>query len=353
MKTLYRTNRYYALTLAIIIVVIISYLDWYTGYEIQLTIFYIIPLTLLAINKKISLLILIIFVILLSATRIIADILSLHVFANPIVLYWNGIARLVIFMLVTILIYYLSVKQEEIMMKNEKLKLLNEEKNRYLGIAAHDLRNPIGAVYSFSELLLEEKELKIKMPEQYEIAEYINYASKNSLDLINNLLDISKIDSGIVNLQVKTQNYIDFIKARIYIIQHLAKKKNIRIILKSELNLLNASFDSIYFQEVTDNLLSNAIKYSHSNSEIIVKITTNGIIVKTEIIDKGVGIPENETENIFQAFKKASSKPTKGESGTGLGLYIVKKIISLHNGNIGVVSKFNEGSNFYYELPLK
>ena len=115
---------------------------------------------------------------------------------------------------------------------------------------------------------------------------------------------------------------------------------------------LSFSFDDKYLGEVVDNLLTNAIKYSNPHSRIFVRVSvTPEDNIRTEIIDEGVGIPVAEQHKLFQYFQKTSTEPTGGEGSTGLGLAIAKKIVSIHEGHIGVKSEPGTGSEFYFELP--
>ncbi|MBL6964634.1 MAG: HAMP domain-containing histidine kinase [Bacteroidetes bacterium] len=232
------------------------------------------------------------------------------------------------------------------------MKTLNEEKNKFISIAAHDIRSPLGVIYSFSDLLIENYKEKLH-PEIIEILDIIKKTSSNSLKVLENLLDISKIESGIVILKFKTQDYISFVKHQISINHLLAQNKEIVIILKSQKDKLAVDFDEYYLSEVINNLLSNAIKYSNRNTEITVKIAVlKNNQVKTEVIDNGIGIPETEQQNLFKYFQTTSSRPTEGEKSTGLGLAITKQIITLHNGTIGLVSSQNHGSNFFFQIPI-
>jgi signal transduction histidine kinase len=136
--------------------------------------------------------------------------------------------------------------------------------------------------------------------------------------------------------------------------QLFAKNKEIVISLKSQTDTILVDFDEHYLSEVINNFLSNAIKYSDRNTEITVNISIqSNDQVLTEVIDNGIGIPEAEQQNLFKYFQTTSSLPTDGEKSTGLGLAIAKQIISLHNGTIGVVSSENQGSNFFFRLPIK
>jgi len=167
-------------------------------------------------------------------------------------------------------------------------------------------------------------------------------------------LDVSKIESGKVELKLETQDYLSFIKKQISLNQILARHKNITILLSTDRDSIIADFDNHYLSEAIDNLLSNAIKYSYNNSEILVKISLpDDRKILTEVIDKGQGIPEAEQQNLFSYFHTTSTRPTGGETSTGLGLAIVKRIITLHKGAIEVKSVIGQGSNFYFTLPIK
>ncbi|HQQ20145.1 MAG TPA: HAMP domain-containing sensor histidine kinase, partial [Exilispira sp.] len=138
--------------------------------------------------------------------------------------------------------------------------------------------------------------------------------------------------------------------------QLIAVDKNIKIKFESDQNsiIINCDIDKI--SQAIINLINNAIKYSFINSEVTVKVSfqaySGGSSVKIEVIDKGPGIPESEQGKLFKPFSRTSVRPTGKESSTGLGLAIAKKIVEAHNGKIGVVTKENEGSNFWIVLPI-
>jgi signal transduction histidine kinase len=233
---------------------------------------------------------------------------------------------------------------------NEYLRQLNEEKNKFIGIAAHDIRSPVSTIKAFSDLLLSEHANHIS-PETKRIINYIKDLSENSLVLLGNLLNISVIESGKINLNKTNQDYLIFVKQNIYLNQILADKKGITINLECSDKFVILEFDEHYMQEVLNNLLSNAIKFSFPNNKILVRISrTDNNMVKTEIIDNGIGIPDSEQSNLFKYFQTASSRPTSGEKSTGLGLAIIKKIIDEHQGTVNLKSSAS-GSNFYFILP--
>ncbi|NJK86973.1 MAG: HAMP domain-containing histidine kinase [Bacteroidales bacterium] len=265
---------------------------------------------------------------------------------------WNTVVRLFIFLIVGLLLYSFREEHKKLFEANQKLKLFNEEKNKFIGIAAHDLRSPLAGIYSFTDLLLNDPKKGIS-PDVSEIISLIRKMSNNGMIMIKDLLDISKIESGNIDLKMQQNDYITFLKEQIRINQLLAKNKEISIILEHQADKIFACFDRNYLAEVIDNLLTNAIKYSFINSNIIVRVTeSENKIILTEVIDSGKGIQVDEQQNLFNYFQKTSTKPTAGEQSTGLGLAIAKKIVTAHKGSIGVKSKTGEGSVFYFTLPL-
>lgn len=171
------------------------------------------------------------------------------------------------------------------------------------------------------------------------------------LELLNNLLDISKIESGKLELEMTKNNYPDFVKKNIEFNRFFATEKSISIDLVLPDDILPFDFDKNKIEQVLNNLISNAIKYSHPNTTIRIEVLKEKEFVVTKVIDQGQGIPENELPHVFKPFQKASTKPTAGEKSTGLGLAIVKKIVEGHQGKIGVESEVGKGSTFFFKLP--
>jgi signal transduction histidine kinase len=344
-------NRLIILVISLLIITLLGLLDYKTGEELSFSIFYLIPISLLSLYRGTKTISIIICTFFASITWFLAEYYTRE-YSNLFFPVWNGFARLVMYSAIGLLLLYLKEKDKKVNLANKNLKALNEEKNKFIGIAAHDLRSPIGGIYSLSDLLINEYKNNVH-PKVFEVLDLIRTMSNNTLVVLQNLLDVSKIESGKVELKLVTQDYISFINQQIVLNQILANHKNINISLHSRSDSIMIAFDNHYLSEVTDNLLSNAIKYSYNNSEIIVKISlTDDRHLLTEVIDKGRGIPVAEQQKLFNYFQKTSIQPTGDEISTGLGLAIAKKIITLHNGEIGVKSISDQGSNFFFTLPV-
>lgn len=235
---------------------------------------------------------------------------------------------------------------------NTRLSEINIEKNKYIGMVAHDLRNPIGVAAAFSDILIDNYD-SIPKTDQLEYLGLINSSCNFSLNLIRDFLDASKIEAGIFNLNFETHDYLKCVKDTIHQYEFIARSKSQQIILECNSDQVVATFDANKIQQVLNNLLSNAIKYSLPNTCIKVNINTLKNKIITKVIDNGQGIPENEIQKLFHPFQTTSVKPTGNEKATGLGLAIVKKIIVAHNGQIDVVSEVGKGSVFTFSFPMQ
>jgi len=337
--------------LLMLVNIIIGLVDYITGPEFSFSIFYTLIIAALSLYKHSKPSDILFASVFSSIIWLIVELVSRH-YSNLFFPIWNAFVRFSMFASIGILIYYLKVNHDKLKQTNEQLNSLNEEKNELIGIAAHDLRNPIGAIHSLSDIILNSHKQKLNY-EVIEMVIFIHSVSGQTLALLDELLDVSKIENGNFNLKFEIYDFIEFIKKHISINEFIAHNKSIGIQFNTNLTSYIVHFDKNYLGEVIDNLLSNAIKYSPPNTNIEVKITLpDGLNILTEVIDQGIGIKEDEQQSLFNYFQTTSTKPTAGEKSTGLGLAIAKKIIQLHNGKIGLKSSFGKGSTFYFTLPL-
>jgi len=239
--------------------------------------------------------------------------------------------------------------QKELIKKNADLINLNELKNKYLGMAAHDLRNPLNGIQGLSLLLTDDEVIDEK--EKKTLMRQIHKSSCDMLKLVDDLLNISSIESGGFELDQQSTPLDLIVQERIELITIVAKTKN--IIIESNLDSVpNIQMDINRMSQVIDNLLSNAIKFSNSGTKIFVHVSQKNDRVLLSIKDQGQGIPSEEIGLLFNAFRKLSIRPTDGEVSTGLGMWIVKNIIDAHSGKISVESEVNVGSTFTVSLPI-
>lgn len=177
-------------------------------------------------------------------------------------------------------------------------------------------------------------------------------ASNFMRSLLENLLDISKIESGKIELSKKVQDLNLMVGQQVELSQLLADKKKIKLELKLE-ELPPISFDQDAITQVIGNFVGNAIKFSPLDTKITVATVNQGANIKFSVCDEGPGISEEDQKLLFKEFQTLSAKPTGGEKSTGLGLAITQKLIHLHAGQVGVESQLGEGSTFFFTLPLR
>jgi signal transduction histidine kinase len=240
--------------------------------------------------------------------------------------------------------------QRELSKKNAELERLNEQKNAFLGMAAHDLRNPLGAIMTYSEFLAQDMD-GILAPEQREFLETIQSSSEFMLRLINDLLDIAKIESGKLQLSRQPIDLAALVRHNVTLAAVMAAKKDISIRLVDEA-LPAMSVDPTKITQVLNNLISNAIKFSRPGTCITVRVERQGDEALLSVQDQGQGIPAGEFDKLFQPFSRTSVRSTAGEKDTGLGLAIVRRIVTGHGGRIWVDSEVGAGTTFHVALPL-
>jgi signal transduction histidine kinase len=245
----------------------------------------------------------------------------------------------------------LVTAQRELAKKNAELGRLNDQKNQFLGMAAHDLRNPLSAILTLSEFLLDTK-LNVKPGEQEEFIRRIRSSSEFMLRLVNDLLDISKIEAGRLDLDLEATDLRAIIEDNVALNRILADKRQVKLSLFQDEGVPRLMLDAAKIEQVLNNLIVNAIKFSPSGGTVEVRLDKGENDVTISVSDEGPGIPEEEFHKLFNPFQKTSAKSASKEKGTGLGLAIVKKIVSGHNGRISVESQVGKGSTFHVTLPM-
>ncbi len=236
--------------------------------------------------------------------------------------------------------------------QNKKLNELNETKNKLMGMTCHDLRNPITSIRGFSKLILDKGET-ISKNSRSECLQNIYSASDNMLELINDLVDITAIESGKLNLNIRPDSFINLAQEKTKMYVPLAENKNIKLHFRADNEIPIFKFDSNRIGQVLDNLIGNAIKFSPQNKNIMISVAFKGDQVICSVKDEGPGILPEDNAKLFIPFQKLSAKPTGGEVSSGLGLGIAKKMVEAHGGKLWVESKPGKGADFRFEIPMQ
>ncbi len=231
----------------------------------------------------------------------------------------------------------------------QKLRTLNAAKDKFISTISHDLRAPFTSLLGFSEILLNEPDLPKKETREY--LQYIYDASKTQLQLINYLLDWSKLQTGQIKIQPQRLNLRYLISTAVSVLTGLVIRKGVQIKTDVSDNFYVCVDERLINQTLT-NLISNSIKFTPSGEKIFISANKfkEGLI-EVIIKDNGIGISEDNQMKLFKIDEKFSLDGTEGEKGSGLGLALVKEIIEKHKGNIWFYSKLNEGTEFHFTLP--
>lgn len=240
-------------------------------------------------------------------------------------------------------------QKEALSAKKIQLEELQTKKDELLAIKFHDIKNPANAIHGLVELL---ESYDLTASEQQEIMESLVESSTTIVDLIQNISETFAKENFDDEYIMENSSLQDVVDSVVTINSAYAKKKGIRLINNSSNALPKFKFDPMKIKEVVDNLVNNAVKYSPSNTDVAIRTYMTEKKVYIEVSDNGVGISEKELPYIFEKGVKLSPKPTGNEKSSGLGMWIVKKVIEVHKGKIEVKSKLNAGTVFTIELPL-
>ncbi|MDZ7765985.1 MAG: transporter substrate-binding domain-containing protein [Melioribacteraceae bacterium] len=244
-------------------------------------------------------------------------------------------------------------KKAELLLKERESQLreLNSTKDKLFSIIAHDLRSPFSAILGFSELLID-KNNDFDVAESEEYLGLINSSTKNTLILLDNLLNWAKSQTGTIIYKPEKTNLSAIINEILEVSKSVAKIKNISINY-TQTDDVEVYADVNMLKTILRNLISNAIKYTHSNGEIAISAVQNQNNIEITVSDNGVGMSEETCNKLFEIDTNITTTGTANEKGSGLGLILCKEFVEKHGGEIWVKSELGKGSTFIFSLPFR
>jgi two-component system, sensor histidine kinase ChiS len=230
----------------------------------------------------------------------------------------------------------------------DSLRQLDKLKSQFFANISHEFRTPLTLILGQIESVVSSG-VELKEKAKLQVA---NRNARRLLTLINQLLDLSKLETGNMELNAVQQNLVSFLRSLFYSFESLATSKNISLKFESESELIPVVFDLDKMEKVFYNLVSNAFKFTNENGEIKVSVKTiNSLFVEICVEDNGVGIPAEHLSNVFDRFYQIDDSITRNFEGSGIGLALVKELVELHHGVVTVSSREGEGSVFCVRLP--
>lgn len=260
-----------------------------------------------------------------------------------------------------LIIIYIITKMSEYKRneaKNKKLYQMAKEREQlktdFIANMSHELRTPLNIITSASMLLEMKSQKEETVSSEYILDKLnrINQSSNRLRRLINNLIDISKFDSGFIECKCKNENIVYVVEDIVHEVVDYAKEKNIELIFDTEEEEIISFIDKEKIERVILNLLSNAIKFTNENGKIEVYMKSDNNFIYISIKDNGIGISKEKIDHIFQRFYQVDNLLSRGSEGSGIGLCIVDEIIRMHGGKINIESEINKGTTFEIVLNV-
>ncbi len=245
----------------------------------------------------------------------------------------------------------ISENSRELQEQNEALIKLNQQKNDFLSIAAHDLKNPLFVIQGAADFIAGDYE-KLSQEKVVEFAQMISISSHQTLTILKNILNVNAIESGKMTISLRKVDILPTVRIVVEVYIERAKAKNITLQLQGEEKQYYAFVDNNLVHQILDNLISNAVKYSPHGKNIYVRLLQQESIVRCEVQDEGPGLSEADQQKLFCKFTRLTPEPTAQENSTGLGLFIVKKLVETMNGKVWCQSQLGQGTTFIVEFPV-
>ncbi len=245
----------------------------------------------------------------------------------------------------------IKAQQEEIIKSRDLAQEASRAKSRFLANIGHELRTPLNAIIGFSDILGNEKLSPGVEANQRDYIRLIHQSGSHLLLVVNDMLDMAKIEAGKMNISPEVFDFADLIAASVRIMQVTADQRNIKIFQDLRERPCEVTADKRALNQILFNLISNAVKFSHQDGEIRVSLDASNEEIKLVVADEGIGIPLELISNLCQPFVQADNSLSRAYEGTGLGLSVVKGFVELHHGSLHISSEDARGTRVSVNLP--
>lgn len=246
----------------------------------------------------------------------------------------------------------MKARYENVLKNESEQYKMNKQRDDYTAMMVHELRSPLSVIKGSADLVLRE-EKSLSSDQRYTLLSQIKTSSKDLLDIVNDILDVSKIESGRFEIKKKKGNLNEVLRDEAEYYMALAREKDIEVVTNLSQDIPQFEFDEDRIKHVMNNLLSNALKFTDEGGKVeIISEKTPENDVKVTVSDNGVGVVDNMKGKLFNKFVQMENRQNSKEKGTGLGLVIAKGIVEAHGGGIWVEDNDPQGAKFIFTVPI-
>lgn len=325
-------------TLGLILTLLLGAADYLTGPELSFSIFYLIPVCLVAwfagrwpgIMMSVG----------GAVVWLMADLAGGHLYSNPAIAYWNATVRLGFFIITSALAFAVSA-----------LRTSRERQEDLVRFIAHDLRSPLGIVIGGLQALIEIGDETMDTAHK-DLVKTCIMSGNRMLMLVNSLLDVARLESGQMPLQLSQVNLQDLVAASLKQVEWLTQEQHMTVVLQQDPGVTSVYADPALTERVLVNLLSNAIQFSQRESTITIRIASlNASTAVFSVTDRGRGIPKEWLGRVFDKFTQVEAHKAGDRIGSGLGLTFCRLAVEVQGGRIWLKSTINKGTTVTFTLP--
>ena len=241
---------------------------------------------------------------------------------------------------------------KELRFSNRQLQRLDEAKNEFISMASHQLRTPLTSIKGYLDMMLEGDLGKIS-PTQRAVLREAFSSSERMVRLINDFLNVSRLQTGKFTIDKQSVDIAQILRDEVSLLKVVADQRSVEMVLKVDKKIPSLAVDSEKIRQVMLNMIDNAIYYSNPHKKVVITLKSSGKMIEFSVKDSGIGVPKSEQANLFGKFFRGTNAKKRRPDGTGVGLFLAKKVILSHDGEMIFESEEGKGSTFGFKLPVR